>query len=149
MSATDLKARTMAIIAAVLELIKACGTFETAAHRESATRALDLCKDYLMALRSQQEVAGQPVALENKPAPASTGQDRYEIARRIGVSTLFLDELEAKAPPDLSARIAELAAEGMGVRAIARELKVNPSTVSRRLRKMQEGEENDGGKGWT
>ncbi|MGH8850614.1 MAG: helix-turn-helix domain-containing protein [Casimicrobiaceae bacterium] len=39
------------------------------------------------------------------------------------------------APGPLGLRIAELAAHGWGVRQIARILGVNPSTVSRRLRR--------------
>jgi DNA-binding NarL/FixJ family response regulator len=44
---------------------------------------------------------------------------------------------EHNTPPSLAERIAELAAAGKGVREIARELEVNPSTVSRRLRRMR------------
>jgi hypothetical protein len=40
-------------------------------------------------------------------------------------------------PEDLGRRIAELDGSGLGVRQIARILGVNPSTVSRRLRRTQ------------
>lgn len=104
-------ADSLSLIRAVLELI---GTPRDGPHYgEKARAVLELCSTALEEIQAAQDEA-QPAA----PAPVS----------RVATTT---------GPGNRGLCIAELAAGGMGVREIARQLGVNASTVSRRLRKLR------------
>ena len=81
-------------------------------YRGKAQELLELCKTALEEIRVAQDEARAAA-----PVPIA----------RIAIT----------GPGNLGLRIAELAAGGMGVRAIARELGVNASTITRRLRKAR------------
>jgi hypothetical protein len=102
---------TTELIKAVLALI---GTARDDPHyQEKARGVLDLCKIVLEATNETQDEAREAAV----PLVAPT-----------------------TGPGNLCLRIAELAARGAGVREIARQLGVNASTVSRRLRRAQRAE---------
>lgn len=110
-AATKLPAATTELVRGVLALI---GTpRDDPCYRGTAQGVLELCKTAL-----EEILAAQNEARAAAPAPVA----------RVAPTT---------GPGNLGVRIAELAEGGMTVRAIARELAVNPSTVSRRLRKAR------------
>jgi hypothetical protein len=117
-------------------------------HYERARRVLKLCR---AALAASKEACTGDVALEAATVPHDTaphiaGGQLVPIDDSATPSTISaktrestVDQSIATLAPtpalaDLGRRIAELRFAGKGVRQIARELGVNPSTVSRRLR---------------
>lgn len=108
MSAPDLPAVIAELVRGVLALIGM--PRDDPCYQEKARGVLDLCRTALEEVQATQDDAREAAA---PPFAPTTG------------------------PGNLGLRIAELAAGGMGVRAIARELAVNPSTVTRRLRKAR------------
>jgi hypothetical protein len=85
--------------------------------------------------------------------PSSFNEAAHATLERAGIALVALSAAQAQAREsgkelprvpipraDLGERIAELRAHGHGIRAIARMLAVQPSTVSRRLRKARDAQ---------